>query len=173
MSDVDSNEFGQHVYGISSQKNMTSPLSPETIRDAAEILFSTTFAVFASTVLFRPTNSPQNGTGVRSLDETRLIVVSPIAYIILAILIIVAGLNISLFFYARQESMLWEEPVGLLSMSAILRKSDVNAIVEEIANQAGYNGTIKSSAVKEFEANHRDFVFDKVNNKIIEIRRNY
>ena len=173
MSGVDSNEFGQHVYRISSQKNTTSPLSPETIGDAAEILFSTTFAVFASTVLFRPTNSPQNGTGVRSLDEMRLIVVSPIAYIILAILIIVAGLNVSLFFYARQESMLCEEPVGLLSMSAILRKSDVNVIVEDIASRAGYNGKIKSPAVKEFETNHRDFVFDKTDNKIIEIRRNY
>lgn len=173
MSDVDSNEFGQHLYRISSHKNIKSPLSPETIVDAAEILFSTTFAVFASTVLFRPTDSPQNGTGIRSLDETRLIVVSPIAYIILAILIIVAGLNTSLFFYAREESMLSEEPVGLLSMSAILLKSDVNRIVEEIASQAAHNESIRLSAIKEFEKNHRDFVYDRVNNKIVEIRRNY
>lgn len=166
VSDVNSNEFGRHVYRISSKMNRTSPLSPATIINATETLFSTTFAVFASTVLFHPTKSPRNGTGIRSFNEIRLIVVSPIAYIILVILITVAGLNILLFFYARNESMLYEEPVGLISMSAILHESEVNEIVKEFADRAEYDGRVIPMADVEFKATRHDFFYDEGKHRI-------
>jgi hypothetical protein len=168
-SNVDSNEFGQYVYQIASKNNPTSPLLPGTIIDAAQTLFTTTFAVFASTALFKPTSSPVNSTGVRSVQEARLIVVSPIAYIVLGVLVIVAILNMSLFFYARQESMLYEEPVGLLGMSGILHKSDVNELVTRLAERPGFRGKTTEAAMKEDRLHQRRYQFDEKKKRIVEL----
>jgi hypothetical protein len=168
-SNVDSNEFGQYVYKIASKNNPTTPLLPGTIMDAAQTLFTTTFAVFASTTLFKPTSSPANGTGIRSVQETRLIVVSPIAYIVLSVLIIVAILNMSLFFYARQESMLYEEPVGLLGMSGILHKSDVNELITRLAEKPGFKGKTTEAAMKEDKLHQRRYQFNEKEKRIVEL----
>lgn len=92
--------------------------------------------------------------------------VSPVAYIILVILIAVVGLNIELFFYARHESMLYEESVGLLSMSAILHQSEVNDLVETFANRDYYDGKIIRMALHAFTFRPRYFFFDEAKRKI-------
>ena len=166
---VDSNEFGRYVYKIARKNNPTSPLLPGTIIDAVQKLFATTFAVFASTALFKPTTSPANGTGVMSVQETRLIVVSPIAYIVLSVLIIVAILNMSLFLYARQESMLYEEPVGLLGMSGILHKSDVNELITRLAENPDFKGKTTEAAMKEDRLHQRRYQFDEKEKRIVEL----
>jgi hypothetical protein len=168
-SNVDSNEFGRYVYKIASKNNPTSPLLPGTIIDAAQTLFATTFAVFASTALFKATSSLENGTGIRSVQETRLIVVSPIAYIVLSILIIVAILNMSLFFYSRQESMLYEEPVGLLGISGILHKSDVNELITRLAEKPDFKGKTTEAAMKEDRLHQRRYQFDEKEKRIVEL----
>ena len=147
-SNMDANEFGRYVYKISSKINPVSPLHPEAMASAAQMLFTTTFAVFASTTLFKPASLPLNSTGIYSTDETRLIVVSPVAYVILGVLGTVALLNIFLFYYARQESILYEEPVGLLSMAGILHNSDVNTMIENIVLEADFNGKTTEAVLK-------------------------
>jgi hypothetical protein len=169
FSDVDGNEFARYVYRIASKNNPASPLLPGAIIDAAQTLFATTFAVFASTASFEPTSSIANGTGVRSVQETRLIVVSPIAYIVLGVLIIVAILNMSLFFYARQESMLYEEPVGLLGMSGILHKSDVNELIARLAEKPDFKGKTTEAAMKEDQLHQRRYRFDEKKKRIVEL----
>lgn len=169
FSNVDGNEFARYVYRIASKNNPISPLLPGTIIDAAQTLFATAFAVFASTALFKPTRSPVNGTGVRSVQETRLVVVSPIAYIVLGVLTIVAILNMSLFFYAHQESMLYEEPVGLLGMSGILHKSDVNELVARLAENPDFKGKTTEAATKEDKLHQRRYRFDEKEKRIVEL----
>jgi hypothetical protein len=168
-SNVESNEFGRYVYKIASKKNPASPLLPEAIIDAAQTLFTTTFAVFTSTDLFKPTSFPLNGSGVHSVEETRLIVVSPVAYIILGVLFAAAVLNIFLFLYARQESMLYEEPVGLLSMSGILHNSDVNAMVKKLVQDPNFNGKITEAAIKEEHLGQQRYHFNERDKKIISL----
>ncbi|MCJ1249111.1 hypothetical protein MMC30_006334 [Trapelia coarctata] len=161
LSNVASNEFGRYMYKIAYKKNPVSPLLPGAIIDAAQTLFTTTFAVFASTALFKPTSSPLDGTGVYSVEETRLIVVSPIAYIILGVLSVVAILNISLFFYTRQKSMLSEEPVGLLSIAWILHDSVVNTMVADLAKGSNFNGKTKEPAMRNDQKIPQHYYFDK------------
>ena len=160
LSNVDSNEFGNYLYKIASKRNPSSPLLPEAIIGAAQTLFVTTFAVFASTVLFKPTPSPLNATGVYSVEETRLIVQSPVAYIIISVLAAVAISNISLFFYTRQESMLYEEPVGLLSTAWILNNSAVNTLVAGLAQEANFKGKMKEAAIERDQDDPQYYYFD-------------
>lgn len=168
-SNMDANEFGRYVYRIASKINPVSPLHPEAMASAARMLFNTTFAVFASTVLFKPASSPLNSTGIYSTDEIRLIVVSPVAYVILGVLGTVALLNIFLFYYARQESILYEEPVGLLSMAGILHKSDVNTMIERIALEADFNGkTTEAVLKKEGKLDEQRYYFES-KKKIVQL----
>jgi hypothetical protein len=168
-SNVDTNEFGRYVYKISSNKNPASPLLPEAIIYATQTLFTTTFAVFASTDLFKPTSFPLNGSGVHSVEETRLFVVSPVASIILGVLFAATVLNIFLFFYARQESMLYEEPVGLLSMSGILHNSDLNTMVKKLAQEPNFNGKTTEAAIKEENLDQQRYYFNERDKKIISL----
>lgn len=145
LRNIDADEFMRNVYSIAAKRLPDSPLLPEAIIDAASTLWSTTFAVLASTELFKPSSPPVNGTGIYSSEMSRLIVVSPIAYIILSVLIVVAVLNISLFFYASQESILLEEPVGLVSAAGILHESSVNEIVDELVKGQGFDGKVTAA----------------------------
>jgi len=148
LRNVDADEFMRNVYSIAAKRLPDSPLLPEAIIRAASTLWSTTFAVLASTELFKTLNPPTNGTGIYLAEVSRLIVVSPIAYIILSVLIVVALLNISLFFYATQESILLEEPVGLVSAAGTLYKSDVNQVVDELVRgPGGFDGRV-TAAIK-------------------------
>jgi len=164
---VFSDEFGRYVYRLTSKTFPASPLLPEAIIDAVQTLFSTTFAVLASTELFKPISSPLNATGIHSAEESRLIVVSPVAYIIISILSIVAILNICLFFYARQESILLEEPVGLVSAAGILHNSDVNKMVGRLVNEPGYDGKITKAMDRNDEFMTDRYRFDERQKRIV------
>lgn len=149
---VSNSEFARYVYLISTlisssptnatENSTSSPLLPANIMAAAGALFSTTFAVFASTTLFQPTENPLNGNGIYQMSETRMIVVTPMAYVIVSILSVIAILNALLFLHVRQESILCEEPVGLLSVAALLHGSDVSKLAGEIVERDGYSGKI-------------------------------
>jgi hypothetical protein len=163
---MDANEFGRYAYKIANKINPVSPLHPDAMASAAQMLFTTTFAVFASTSLFKPASSPLNSTGIYSTDETRLIVVSPVAYVILGVLGTVALLNIFLFYYARQKSILYEEPVGLLSMAGILHKSDVNTMIENIVLEADFNGKTTEVVLEEGKLDGQRYYFKESEKRI-------
>lgn len=170
LRNIDSDEFMRNAYSIAAKRLPDSPLLPEAIIDAASTLWSTTFAVLSSTELFRPSSPPTDGTGIYSAEVSRLIVVSPIAYIILSVLIVVALLNISLFFYANQESILVEEPVGLVSAAGILHKSSVNEIVGELVKRQGLGGRVTAAMKREDQLMADRYRFDENQRRIIRYR---
>ncbi|KAH0543158.1 hypothetical protein FGG08_002503 [Glutinoglossum americanum] len=169
LNRISDTEFGRYVYKIASKENPASPLVPEAVINASHTLFATTFAVFASTALFRLASSPLNGTGIHSAEETRLIVVSLVAYIVLGVLAAVAILNISLFFYARQESMLYEKPVGLLSMAGILHNSDVMDVIDTLAKRPNFNGKPTEALMKEGELVEQLYQFNEEKKRIVNL----
>lgn len=121
--EIRSTEFPRQVYRIAKTRNSTSPLLPEVIIDAAQTLFTTMYAIFTSSNLLKPTDNPMQQPGTMSVQRTRLIVVPAVAYPVVSILCIVFGLTIALFFYAKQKSILREEPIGMLATAAILHES--------------------------------------------------
>jgi hypothetical protein len=167
VRNVESNEFGQYVYKMATKAYSASPLLPEGLIDVTQTLFSTTFAVFASTALFKPRPVPLNSTGIHMIQETRLIVVSPIAYIILGVLVVVVFLNVCLFFYARQESMLFEEPIGLLSFCGILYNSDVHTMIGRLAEEPDFDGKTTETTIKKCGLERRLYRFDEGEKRIV------
>jgi hypothetical protein len=128
------NEFGRQVYRVAKLRNSTHPLVHETIIDAAQALFTTSYAGFASAYLLpTTTDAPVQQLGTMSIQPTRLTVVTPIAIIVVTILLIVGVLNATLFIYGQQKSILREEPVGMLATAAILHGSvDVDVAIAEL-----------------------------------------
>jgi hypothetical protein len=142
-------------------------LLPDAIIEAASILWSTTFAVLASTEAFKVLSPPLNGTVIHNTEVSRLVVVSPIAYIILAVLMVVAILNISLFFYASERSILLEEPVGLVSAAGILHRSTVNVIVDKFVTGSRFDGRITEYMKNKDELMIDRYSFDEQQRRII------
>jgi hypothetical protein len=139
-------EFGQMIYQIASKKSAASPLAPNIMVDAAEDLFSTSFSIFASSILFPQAKSQESVSSLYSRRETRLIVVSTIAYIIIGILVVLAILTILLFVSRLQESMLVEEPAGLLGVAGLLFESSLLDLVEEINANPAFDGRTRKAA---------------------------
>jgi hypothetical protein len=132
-AEVDTNEFGRQIYRLASFKTPSLALHPNAIIASAQTMFSTTYAVFTSIYLLQPTTRPTKTLGFISTQPTRLTLVSPIGYIIIGILALVAGLNAAVFSYGRKASVLLEAPVGLLAAAAILNDSDdVKVAIQEI-----------------------------------------
>lgn len=167
LRNVDADEFMRSVYNIAAKRLPDSPLLPDAIIDAISTLWSTTFAILATTGVSAPLSSPMNGTAIHSVEVSRLVVVSPIAYIILSVLVVVALLNISLFFYADQESMLFEEPVGLVSAAGILHKSSVNEVVDELVRGQGFDGRVTAAFERGDELMKDRYRFDERQGRII------
>jgi hypothetical protein len=141
------NAFSRNAYRLSLDRSPDSPLDPRTIRLATQDLYSRTFAAFAAAELFQKSDNPQNSTGTYTVEQPRLIVVSPIAYIILVPLSFVALLTIGSVFSARQNSILTEEPVGLLSAAGLIHRSeDFNDEMEPLLKDSQRDGRITAAA---------------------------
>jgi hypothetical protein len=158
---VVADEFMRTVYSMAAKRIPGSPLIPDAIIDAALSLWSTTFAVLASTELFKTLSPTINATGIHSATVSRLIVVSPIAYIILGVLGIVVLLNISLFFEANEKSILLEEPVGLVSAAGILHNSTVSEKVGELVQERGFDGKVTAAVKRRDELMTERYRFHK------------
>ena len=85
-----------------------------------------------NTRLFDKAATPRTAQGTLFTSETRLFVVTPVAYTVVGILCFILICNIFLFIYAeRNHSILYEEPIGLLGNAALLHESDVSVFVSE------------------------------------------
>ncbi|OQU98773.1 hypothetical protein CLAIMM_04503 [Cladophialophora immunda] len=136
-ADVDTNEFGRQVYRLASHKSSAAALLPHILIDSAQTMFTTMYATFANLYLLQRTDAPTTMVGTTFVRPTRLIVVSPIAYIIVGMLLVTAGLTVALFHLASQDSILdGEEPIGLYGAAKILYESiDITETVLESKNR--------------------------------------
>jgi hypothetical protein len=122
--------FGLSVYSYARTQNAASPITPELIKDTAEEVFTTIYAALVSNELFQPATSLTQAQGALSTAVTRLYVVTPVAYTIVAFLLLIFVCNVFLFIYAQiHHSILCEETIGLLGNAAVLDPSDVSSFV--------------------------------------------
>jgi hypothetical protein len=165
---IESNsDFGNLMYQIAGKQTPASPLAPASIIDAVHTLFSTTFAIFASSAMFKPLEVEEAFTEVYSKEETRIVVVPFVAYIVIAILVVAAMLNIMLFVSARQKSIVFEEPVGLPGAAGLLHESSLVQMVKDINAQPTFDGRTREMAQKENFLRKTDCFFVDDENRII------
>jgi hypothetical protein len=126
-NDVDTTDFGRLILYLAKQNNVISTLSSSVLLDSVSAIFSSVYAVMASTVLLRQAATPARSTGTIFSTVTRLIVVSWIAYTIIGVLLVVLCITLLILRYVhRHRSILHEEPAGLLAYAGILCESDVS-----------------------------------------------
>ncbi|EXJ68452.1 uncharacterized protein A1O5_08244 [Cladophialophora psammophila CBS 110553] len=167
-ADVDTNEFGRQVYRLASHKSSASALGPQTIIESAQAMFTTMYSIFANLYLLQPTDAPTTTVGTTFVQPTRLIVVSPIAYIIVSILLIVALLNVALLVYERQDSILDEEPVGLLGAASILHGSeDIEAAVRETKKAPTYENRVVLTALDDPSKQFNGYIWKYKQGKLV------
>ncbi|OAP56086.1 hypothetical protein AYL99_09265 [Fonsecaea erecta] len=142
-ADIDTNEFGRQVYRLASHKSSASALLPQTIIESAQTMFTTMYAIFANLYLLQKTDAPTITVGTTFVQSTRLTVVSPIAYIIVGILLFIEGFNVALFRLGTQESILDEEPIGILGAASILHGSeDIEVAIREAKLASKYKNRV-------------------------------
>ena len=142
------------------------PLGSDALANATQLLLQMTYAIFAATKLFRPMSTLVNSSGTCMVEEKRLFVVDQIGYIILAVLFITMLLNILLFLYAQQKSILVEEPYSLLSAAGILHNSDLNSIMEKIVHNGRTSRRARETAEKLYKQSDIRCFFDDTKEKI-------
>ena len=148
LATIDSDsDFGQLLYQITSKRNQVSALAPDLIVNAANDLFGTAFAIFANSHLFLQMATPEIMSGIHSRKETRIVVVTWAAYTVVSILAVAAILNVLLFVSRLQESMLLEEPKGLLGSAILLHESNIDKeVVTDIETNALENERPRDAA---------------------------
>jgi hypothetical protein len=138
-------DFSRVIYTLSAKLNPSSPLNDTSLANAFERVFTTVYTMTANTLLFQQAVAPTQFDGVLTVAQNRLYVVSPIAYAVVGAMLAILICNIVLFIYAHaRESILLEEPVGLLGHAALLDQSELLNIVHNAKEQKPLGGeTIK------------------------------
>jgi hypothetical protein len=111
--------------------NNTMP-NDNIVKAAAEQAFTHLISLVTSTFMMQPTSTPKSTNATLSTLRTKLLVVTPIAYIIVGILFLVSVCNVCLIWRsARNQSILQEEPVSLVGWAVLLDRSDVSQFISE------------------------------------------
>ncbi|KAK1981132.1 hypothetical protein LZ30DRAFT_721171 [Colletotrichum cereale] len=136
-------DMGNLVLYYAQRARASNPLGPGALREAIPRVFT---AIYLSAVAIHGFDSPQNvetATGTLFVPTTRLFVVSCVAYLIITFLAIALCAVVFLFFRLQDTpSILTEEPQGLLSMAAMLDKSELLDFASDIRQEAGFDGEI-------------------------------
>ena len=125
-----SDSFGLYTYFYALKLNNTATYTPSVLITAIGNYFTTFYASLANTVLFTPAPA-QSVTASVSTASTRLFVVSPVAYSIVAVLSLAVICTIILFIHSLKVSILREEPVGLLGGAVLVEGSGLEAFMKE------------------------------------------
>lgn len=134
--------FGELILGIARQKNPNSPLSVDVLITSTADAFSYVFAVFAEGHLFDPLTSVEDVSGVLTVSDTRLTVVTWSTYTSIAILAPTIILTIIMVFYLDKHKPVFpEEPRGIASYASLLYGSDTyHRLLTEANRSPNYDG---------------------------------
>ncbi|OQV00710.1 hypothetical protein CLAIMM_06174 [Cladophialophora immunda] len=99
----------------------TTELQTSALVQASEQVFRSTFAATSHLFFLQPLAEPVSRTGALSMSTRRLFVVSPIAWIMVGVLVFLCIISFSALFYTHSnDSILTEEPCGIISFAKIV-----------------------------------------------------
>ncbi|OHW96567.1 DUF3433 domain-containing protein [Colletotrichum incanum] len=136
-------DMGNLILYYAQRARPSSPLGSEALMEAIPKVFTAVYLNAVAIHGFDTLSDLDTTTGTAFVPTTRLSVVSWVAYIIITFLAI-ALLSVGFVFFRLQDtpSILTEEPQGLLSMAAILDKSELLGIASEIRQETGFDGGV-------------------------------
>jgi hypothetical protein len=137
------------------------------LKNSTENIYTAIYASIVATILFQPSTSAKAAAGILSVAETKLFVVSPVAYTIVIVLILVLICNIFLILHAeKSQSILREDPVGLLDHAALLDRSDVYSFVSNFRSQNPEASKINDIVQKKYTWKDSRCYFDDESQRI-------
>lgn len=141
-----SDSFGRKVYRYAQQLSGNGPIEVTHAVNATEKMYSTFFAALAQRQLFRTRAMPKTGMPGKLFSiQTRLKVVTPIAYILIGLLTLMLVCSVALFVLACTSiSVLMEEPVGLLGRAILLMHSDVYPFISDVTAEHPNGRVVKT-----------------------------
>jgi hypothetical protein len=135
--------IGDLFIAYAEKTNPSAPLSPEVLIPSASTIFTTVYAITTATRLFQPAASPVISTGTLTVIINRLHVVPWAAYVSIAIMAILILQTLLIFVYLQQnQSILREEPVGLIGSANLLYRSDIHEIVHAAHMDPSFDGSL-------------------------------
>jgi Protein of unknown function (DUF3433) len=144
---LESTDLGNLIWQFAHQTSQGSELDPQVLVDATENIFTSVFALTCTTVAFQPTRAEEIFSGSVSTSTSRLFVASKIAYALVTLLAaVVLSMLFTLIYTIKTTSILFEEPVGLLSSAGILAQSDVNGFTDTLRRMSWFDGRVTNWA---------------------------
>ncbi|RYO93930.1 hypothetical protein DL764_007906 [Monosporascus ibericus] len=159
-------EFGSTVLYLAEKQDPTNRLAPAVLMQAIARVFGGVYAVGTAMAAFSPLEVPETDAGVARTLTTRLFVVEWVAYLILTILLAALVLTGWVACYMqRTQSILTEEPEGLLSMAGLLDGSDLMPLVSQIKQQVDYDGRVRRAGKRRDDVMSRMWVAEAGDHK--------
>ncbi|KAK5169758.1 uncharacterized protein LTR77_005736 [Saxophila tyrrhenica] len=131
-----STNFGRVIFHYGKTLSNLPYLDGDILQTAMQDLFPTTFAIMANTFLISD-GPPETARATYYQPRTRVRVVVPVAGTIIGILAVILGFLVWIYIYtSNRQSILYEEPIGLLGAAAVLRRSNLFNDIAQIAAQS-------------------------------------
>lgn len=156
-------DMGSLILYYAQQLQPSKFLTSEVLTESISKVFTAIYLNAVAIHGFGPLSEPDKTTGTAFLPTTRLFVVPWVSYIILAFLIITLC-SVGFLFFRLQDcpSILTEEPQGLLSMAAMLDKSELAGIISDIRRGMEFDDGIRERAMARVEVKDRKWRAVKV-----------
>lgn len=140
-----SDAFGRTVFYYAQKLNTASSVNHTSIVEATRTVYKTLFAALAQSQLMARRDIPEQLYGQLLQSRTRLYVVAPVAYAMITLLALMLICSIGIFVVATTvKTGLKEEPIGLFGRAAVLLKSEVFTLVEDVRrDHAGEKSLVK------------------------------
>ena len=132
-------EFGRIIFSYAQKQNPQGFLNGSVLANAISNIFPATFSVMSTFYLVQG-SVPVSIQGTVYVSLTKLIVVQQVAYAIISVLatiMIILSLTYIIIHVRKQESILYEEPIGLWGSAAILRHSELQKEAESLGSASG------------------------------------
>lgn len=122
---------GYSIYSAAQQQyGQTSPNASAVLQSTQKV-YATVFAALTNTVLLQPRTPASSSSATLSTAANRLFISGTVAWVMVGAMIVVVICHINLVVYAkRHDTMLDEDPVGLLGAAKVLRRSDLFEIID-------------------------------------------
>ncbi|PVH93136.1 hypothetical protein DM02DRAFT_697456 [Periconia macrospinosa] len=142
--------FGRAVFEYSAKLNPDSPFDSSTLMESMEKTFSAMMAFITGTALFEPVER-RKVAAVQSINKMKILVVTPVAYTLIAVMTLVVLCNLWIIWYMdRYPSCLHEEPRGLLRMADLIHRSNLSSVVSRIRDEYPGGGGIEEIMQREY-----------------------
>ncbi|WQF78793.1 hypothetical protein CDEST_03807 [Colletotrichum destructivum] len=152
-------DMGNLILYYAQRARASNPLGSEALMEAIPKVFTAIYMNAVAIHGFDGLTNLETASGTAFVPTTRLFVVPWVAYVIIVFLAVTLC-SVGFVFFRLQDtpSILTEEPQGLLSMAAILEKSELLEVVSDIRQEDGFTGGIWEKGMARWDVKGRKWV---------------